>query len=92
MIVGRWILLVGLLIVPGVLLWLGHRLRDRSPAQRGAFWGGVIGHTLAMLIGLVALQFPPVLWSGDVRTVLAFWLMLLGGAAGALIGAVRART
>lgn len=88
---GRWALLVGLFIVPAVLLWLGHRPRRRTPVQRGAFWGGVTGHGAAMLITLGALHFPPVLWTGGLRDIVAFWAMLLGGAAGALIGALRAR-
>lgn len=91
MIIGRYALVIGLLVVPAVLVWLGHRLRDRTPAQRGAFWGGVIGHTLALLVALLALHFPPVLWSGGVRSLIAFWLMIIGAAAGALVGALRAR-
>ena len=81
--------LVGILVVPAALLWLGHRLRDRSPAQRGAFWGGVIGHSAALLLALGALHYPPELWTGGVRTAIALWGMLLGGTLGALIGALR---
>lgn len=88
---ARFALLLGLFIVPALLLWLGHRLRDRTPRQRGAFWGGVIGHTAALLIALLALHFPPVLWTGDVRIAIAFWAMVVGTAAGAAIGSRRAR-
>lgn len=88
---GRWALLLGLFIVPAILLWLGHRPRNRTPVQRGAFWGGVTGHGIALLVALWALHFPPVLWTGGPRVVFAFWAMLLGGAVGALIGALRAR-
>jgi uncharacterized membrane protein YkvI len=83
--------LAGLLVVPSLLLWLGHRLRDRSPAQRGAFWGGVIGHSIAILIAVSALHYPPVLWTSDVRVAIAFWVMVAGGAVGAAVGALRAR-
>jgi hypothetical protein len=84
-------LLAGLFLVPLALLALGHRLRARTTVQRGAFWGGVIGHTLALCVALTALHAPPVLWEGDVRVAAAFWSLLLGGAMGALIGALRAR-
>jgi hypothetical protein len=91
MTIARLALLMGLFVVPALLLWLGHRLRDRSPAQRGAFWGGVIGHSIALPIGLLGLHYPPVLWAGDARILIAFWIMLLGGALGAAVGALRAQ-
>ena len=86
---ARLAFLVGLLIVPALLLWLGHRLRDRSPAQRGAFWGGVIGHTVAIIVAVTLLHYPPVMWTGEVRAAIAMWVMLLGAAAGAAAGAFR---
>lgn len=86
---ARLAFLTGLLIVPCVLLWLGHRLRDRSPAQRGAFWGGVIGHTLAIIIAIALLHYPPQMWTGALRSALVMWVMLLGGVAGAVLGAIR---
>jgi hypothetical protein len=82
-------LLLGFFVVPTVLLAVGHRLRDRSPRQRGIFWGGVIGHTLALVIALVALHWPPVVWTGGARVFVVFWVMLLGGLLGGLLGAVR---
>jgi hypothetical protein len=87
----RLALLGGLFGVPAVLLWLGHRLRDRSPVEHGAFWGGVIGHSVALVVALAALHYPPVLWTGPVRMMIVFWIMIAGAAAGALMGAVRAR-
>jgi len=90
---ARLALLLGLFIVPLFLLALGHRLRDGGPQHRAAFWGGVIGHTVAMVVSITALHYPPVLWSTQTRVLIAFWLMLLGGvagvAAGALLGARR---
>jgi hypothetical protein len=80
-------LLLGFFVVPLALLALGHRLRDRTVRQRGAFWGGVIGHSLALLAAVTAMHYPAVLWTGQPRVFVAFWLMLIGGAAGALIGA-----
>jgi len=84
-------LLLGLVVVPTLLLWLGHRLRDRTATQKGAFWGGVIGHSIALLVAIYALHMPAVVWTGGPREMLAFWSMLLGGAVGALIGGMRAR-
>jgi uncharacterized membrane protein YkvI len=89
---ARIAFLIGLLVVPAILLWLGHRLRDRSPAQRGAFWGGVIGHTMALIIAITLLHYPPVMWSGALRAAIAMWVMLLGAAAGAALGALRGRS
>ncbi|HEX6135435.1 MAG TPA: hypothetical protein VFZ24_15805 [Longimicrobiales bacterium] len=81
--------LIGLLVVPTLLLWLGHRLRDRSPAQRRAFWGGVIGHTIALIVALALLHYPPVLWTSDLREAVALGVMLAGGAGGAAVGVLR---
>jgi hypothetical protein len=83
--------LAGAVAVPALLLWLGHRLRDRGRAQRGAFWGGVIGHSIAMVVTLVAMHWPPVIWQGGARTTLVFWSMLLGGTLGAAVGALKNR-
>jgi hypothetical protein len=80
-------LLMGFFVVPLALLALGHRLRERTVQQRGAFWGGVIGHSLALLAAITALHYPAVLWTGQARVFVAFWLMLIGGASGAVVGA-----
>lgn len=80
-------LLAGLFIVPVGLLWMGHRLRRRPAAWRGAFWGAVAGHGVGMLATAVALHYPPVLWEdGGGRTVLVHWAMLLGALLGGAIG------
>jgi len=88
---GRIALLVGLFVFPAALLWLGHRMRTRSAVQRGAFWGGVAGHSTGIVVALGALEYPPVVWSGGIREWLAFWVLLAGGATGSAIGAARAR-
>jgi hypothetical protein len=82
-------LLLGLFVVPLALLAAGHRLRERSARVRGAFWGGVIGHSTAVVIAVTAMHYPPVLWTGEVRTALALWSMLLGGVLGMILGGVR---
>lgn len=86
---ARAAFLIGLLVVPALLLWLGHRLRDRSPAQRGAFWGGVIGHTIAVVVAVTLLHYPPVMWTGEVRAAIAMWVMLVGAGVGGAVGAGR---
>ena len=55
---GILALLIGAFVIPGVLLWLGHRLRRRTPRWRGAFWGGVAGHLIALVVGSIAASTP----------------------------------
>lgn len=74
-------LLAGLFAVPALLLWLGHRLRHRTPAARGVFWGALLGHTLGMLVTLGALHYPPVLWGGTAGRELAVHASMAAGAA-----------
>jgi hypothetical protein len=83
-------LLAGLFVVPVALLILGNRFRDRGPIARGAFWGGVIGHSSALALVVAALHLWPVMWQQDVRAIIAFWGLLAGGAGGAAIGSLRA--
>ena len=85
---GLAAMLLGVFVVPGVLVWLGHRLRRRPRAWRGAFWGGLIGHVAAIALGLTFGMLPPEEWSGDdrLRGAFAFWsflvLPLIGGVVG----------
>src|SRR5690606_6592999 len=84
-------LVLGLFGAPAALLWLGHRLRDRSPRQRGAFWGGATGHSIAIVLTLVAALTPPIAWQdgGFWRDFTVHWSMLLGFFAGAGVGVLR---
>lgn len=93
MIGERVALLAGLFAAPGLLLWLGHRLRDRSARARGAFWGGVAGHAMAVLLTLAAAVTPPIWWAGGGfwRDFAVHWSLLLGAALGAGSGAVVGR-
>jgi hypothetical protein len=88
MIVG---LLAGLFLVPLVLLWLGHRLRRRTPGERGVFWGATIGHSLGILATLTAVHYPPVLWTEGWRAVAVHWSMVVGALLGAAAGAAAGR-
>lgn len=84
-------LVAGLFIVPAVLLWLGHRLRRRTGAWRGVFWGATIGYGVGMLLMLVAIHAPPVLWAGGWRAAAVHWGMLAAAVLGAGIGALARR-
>ena len=86
-------LLLGILVVPAALVWTGHRLRRRPPAWRGAFWGALVGHVIATLVGLSFWMFPPEEWSGDdrVRGALAFWSFLVLPIVGGVIGWLKRR-
>ena len=88
MTLGLAAMLLGVFVVPTALLWMGHRLRRRPPRWRSMFWGAVIGHVIAMVIGLIWAMMPPEEWAptDHVRGALAFWsflvLPLVGGAMG----------
>lgn len=92
MTVGILALLLGAFVMPGVLLWLGHRLRRRTPRWRGAFWGGVTGHLIALVAGSIAAMTPAAHWSGDdtLRGALGFWSFLVLPVVGAMVGTLRA--
>jgi hypothetical protein len=89
----RVALLVGLFVAPLVLLWLGHRLRDRSTVARSSFWGGVIGHAAGLLVTLTTSMLPPVWWAGGsfVRDFAVHWSPVLLAALGIAAGALLAR-
>ncbi|HWM92378.1 MAG TPA: hypothetical protein VN493_16555 [Thermoanaerobaculia bacterium] len=82
-------LLVGLFAVPALLLALGHRLRRRTPLWRRVFWGGVAGHSIAILAMMAVTMFPPVAWEGGLhaRDVAVHWSIVLGGIAGGAVAA-----
>ncbi len=87
----RIALLAGLFVIPGVLLWLGHQFREGSLRRKRVFWGGVIGHSLAMMLTLVVLVAPPVWWAGGSipRDIAVHWSLLVGAILGAAVGAVK---
>lgn len=93
MIGERVALFIGLFVVPALLLWTGHRMRERGGAARGAFWGGVIGHAAGLLITLTTSVNPAVWWAGGpfLRDFAVHWSPMLLGLSGALVGLALAR-
>jgi hypothetical protein len=89
----RVALLLGLFVVPALILWTGHRFRDRSPRARNAFWGGVMGHAAGLTTTLIASVNPAVWWAGGpfLRDFAVHWSPLLLAMAGAAAGAVLGR-
>ena len=89
---GLAAMLLGIFVVPAALLWAGHHLRRRSPRIQGAFWGGLVGHVVAVAAGLAAM-FPAAEWAdGDaLRGALGFWSWLVLPAVGAAVGLARGR-
>ena len=92
MTLGTAAFLLGAFVVPAMLLWLGHRLRRRTPRERGAFWGGVIGHVIALVVGSIAGMTPAEHWAADdtLRGALGFWSFLVLPLLGAVVGMLRA--
>lgn len=90
---GRIALLVGLLVVPVVLLWLGSRVRHAEPGERGFFWGAVTGQVLSMVVGAWAAMAPAVMWSAAdrFRGLLALWGYVLFPVVCGVIGYIRGR-
>ncbi len=86
---SRVALLIGLFVAPAVLLWLGQRLRDASATRRGAFWGGITGHTLALVATALAAMAPPIVWTGGglLRELVVHWSLVAGAVVGTAIGA-----
>jgi hypothetical protein len=89
---GILALLLGAFVLPGLLLWLGHRLRRRTPRWRAAFWGGVTGHVIALVVGSIAAMTPAAHWSADdtLRGALGLWSFLVLPIVGAAVGMFRA--
>lgn len=84
-------MLLGLFVVPGVLLAVGHRLRRRSLRVQSAFIGAAIGHILAAIAATVASMISPEEWrSEDVwRGLFGFWMLLVAPVIGGAIGYLR---
>ena len=90
--IGSAALLLGLIVPPLLLLWLGHGYRTRSKMARTVFWGGVLGYIAAALAVNVAAMAPPVRWDdAGARALLVHGGLLVGPALGALVGGLAGR-
>lgn len=90
MTLGTVALLLGIFVVPAVLLWAGHRMRRRSPAWHRVFWGAVMGHLVALVIGSVAGMMPAEQWAGSdtLRGAAGLWSFLVLPIVGVLLARV----
>ncbi|HEY9230231.1 MAG TPA: hypothetical protein VIP11_26505 [Gemmatimonadaceae bacterium] len=86
-------MLAGVFGIPIALLLLGHRLRRRTTAWRGAFWGALVAHVVIAPVAMVAAMRPAAEWAPTdaVRGAIGFWSLLLGPALGAIVGALIGR-
>lgn len=89
---GPLAMLLGIFGVPLALLWLGHRLRRRSPRERGIFWGALLGHLSALVTATLASVLPPHMWGPEdlVRGLASYGALLLLPVLGGVIGAIAA--
>jgi len=85
-------MLAGLFGAPALLLCAGHHLRRKSRAVRGAFWGGLAGHTIASHAAIWYSMVPPEAWASNdtIRGLAGFYGMLAGAAIGTAVGLLRA--
>lgn len=83
----RVALLFGILGAPAILVALGHHLRRKSARSNHLFWGGVMGHTLGLMVTIFAMLAPPVSWmgGGQMRTLWVHWSLLAGFAIGLVL-------
>jgi len=81
-------LLLGLFGPPLLLLAVGHAYRHRSSKARAAFWGGVVGYGVGVVLTTLALMLPSVAWAEGslLRSGAVHWSLLAGGVAGAAVG------
>lgn len=86
--------IAGLFLVPLALLMVAHKLRRRSPRVRAAFWGGVAGHIIALVLATIWGMIPPETLTPQetARGAASLWSLLVLPLAGALIGWMKPRS
>jgi quinol-cytochrome oxidoreductase complex cytochrome b subunit len=92
MTLGFVVMMLGAFVIPALLLWAGHRVRRRSPRWIAVFWGAVIGHMVALVVGTVAAMTPAAEWAPTDfwRGALGYWSFAVFPLIGALVGLARA--
>lgn len=82
------VLLAGIFLPPVILLAVGHAYRHRSTTVRGAFWGGVLGYGVGVVVTAAALLAPTVGWTGGspLRALLIHGTLLAASALGMAVG------
>lgn len=90
---GQAALLAGVFGPPLLMLALGHAYRHRSPGVRGAFWGGVVGYSLGVVLTVAAMLLPAVAWAGGsaAREFAVHGSLLAAGTLGIAVGWVLGR-
>jgi hypothetical protein len=85
------VFVLGLFGVPLALLVAGHRIKRSPRSRQRAFWGGVMGHLVALVLAMYASLAPPIGWlPGDtLRGVLGVWSLVVLPLVGVLVGAAR---
>lgn len=85
---GQILLLVGTLAPPLAMLALGHSYRHRGGGARGAFWGGVVGYGVGVVVTVAAMLLPAVAWAGGpvVREAVVHGALLAGSVLGMAVG------
>lgn len=82
---GQVVLLAGVFVPPLLMLAMGHSYRHRTSAARSAFWGGVVGYGVGVLLTVAAMLLPTVAWAGA-REVIVHGSLLAGGLLGMAAG------
>jgi hypothetical protein len=86
-------LIAGFFAAPAWLAWYGHRMRALTKRARAAFWGGIIGNAIAVIVLTIAVLLPPEQWQdAGVRAVVVYWSLLAFTVAGAIAGVLTRRT
>ncbi len=86
------VLLLGIFGFPLVLLVKTQRFRDLGKRLRGAFWGGVAGYMVGLVIWSAALMLPLVMWDpGSARLAGVVLPLLACGTVGVGVGALIGR-
>ncbi len=83
------VLLAGIFGMPVALLVNSQRFRRLGRRMRGAFWGGLIGYAVGILVWGLATIAPAQMWDpGSVRVAAIVLTLVLFGSAGFALGAL----